>query len=480
MIKPFVRDGLIYTIPSFVSRGISVLLIPLYTRVLSPADYGAWDMLLVFMNLVRLTAALEISQAVARFYTEEKNDEGRSTCASTALWFTLVANGIVFLIAQLFSPAISRLLLGTAELTPVFRLGTVLVLCNGVFYLVQNQFRWELKSKGYAVVSLAVSIVTAAASVVLAYVFKLGLYGILLGSIIGSLAGLIYGVWSLRKTFRFSFSLERLKSMLTFSAPLVFSGIAVFISHYIDRIMIRHFLTLEALGLYSLAFRFASVITLVMVGFNYALTPLVYKHYEEEETPANLSVIFRYFLFFALLAYAAMGMFAREILVLFTTPDYYAAAGIMIFMVPAIILSNMYVFAPGIAIRKKTKFILLINVLGALLQIVFNYIFIPPFGYTGAAGATCLGYLCIFILYMVFSQHYYRVHHAWGRYIAGSASVVVIIILSGHLDFSPLAVLAAKIGLAGAVFLVLVMLGFVKKNEIKKIRELFSLSNNAR
>lgn len=479
MIKRFFRDGLIYSIPTFVSRGISVLLIPLYTRVLSPADYGAWDMLLVFMNLVRLTVALEISQAVARFYVQEKTDERKSACASTALWFTVAANGLFFIIALLFSPAISEVLLGSDNLISIFRLGLVLGLCNSVFYLVQNQFRWELKSKGYAAVSLTSSIVTAGGSVILAYIMNLGLYGILIASIIGALTGAVLGLIALRKTYRLSFDFDKLKSMLSFSAPLVLSGIAVFVSHYIDRIMIRHFLSLEALGLYSLAFRFASVISLVMVGFNYALTPLVYKHHEDRETPGNLAIIFRYFMFFALLAFAGLSMFAEEILIVFTTPEYYPAAGIIVFLVPAIILSNMYVFAPGIAIMKKTTYILLINVAGALLQVLFNYLFIPPFGYIGAAVATCLGYLCIFIMYMVISQRLYHVPHKWIGFTAGTGFVIILIVFSKYLKLSLLQTIAIKIGLITIAAFVLLLLGFIRKNEIRKIKRLLSARGNS-
>ncbi|MBI9107196.1 MAG: flippase [Spirochaetales bacterium] len=472
MIKRFFKDGLIYSIPSFVSRGISVLLIPLYTRVLSPADYGAWDMLLVFMNLVRLTVALEISQAVARFYSHEKGEKNKSVCASTALWFTIAANGLFFVIAQLFAVPISGILLGSDDLTPIFRLGLVLGLFNGVFYLVQNQFRWELKSKGYALVSLIVSFVTAGLSVVLAYVFKFGLYGILVGSIAGSLTGAIYGLIVLRKTFRFRFSFNKLKPMLQFSVPLVFSGIAVFISLYIDRIMIRHFLTLDALGLYSLAFRFASVISLLMVGFNSALTPLIYRHYEESATPGNLSAIFRYFIFFALLAYAGMSMYAKEILVVFTTPEYYPAAGIIVFLVPAIILSNMYVFAPGINIRKKTSYILFINIVGAVLQFFFNYLLIPKFGYIGAAAATCLGNLCIFSMYIVISQRLYHVPHNWGRLASGIVVIVVLIGLSSQLELAPLIEVFVKLGLLCIAAAVLMLLGFVRIDEIGRMKNL--------
>jgi len=70
LIKFFVRDALIYTLPSVLSRGIGVFLLPIYTRIASPEELGALDLFLVFGNIVSLTVALEISQGVARFIPE--------------------------------------------------------------------------------------------------------------------------------------------------------------------------------------------------------------------------------------------------------------------------------------------------------------------------------------------------------------------------------------------------------------------------
>ena len=89
MIRPLFRDSVIYTVPTVISQGLAFFLIPLYTRVLSPADYGTLDMLMVSGNFVRLTVALEVSQGVARYYLDEKDHNRQVLYASTAFWFTL-------------------------------------------------------------------------------------------------------------------------------------------------------------------------------------------------------------------------------------------------------------------------------------------------------------------------------------------------------------------------------------------------------
>ena len=87
MLRKLFNDSAIYTIPILVSKGIGVLIIPIYTRILSKSEYGNLDLLLVIANLVNLVVAFEISQGVARFYSAESNINNRKLIVSTAFKF---------------------------------------------------------------------------------------------------------------------------------------------------------------------------------------------------------------------------------------------------------------------------------------------------------------------------------------------------------------------------------------------------------
>lgn len=426
MLRNFIKDSAIYVIPSFLSRGLSIILVPLYTRVLSPADYGSLDLLLIFASLVNLTIALEVSQGLARFYSTEKDPGKRITYASSGFWFTVLCYSLFTVLLLSLSGRVSLLVMGRAGLDKVFRTGLFYIWADGILRLVQNQFRWELKSKYFAATSLIVLFTTAAAAIFMTYQLSLGLLGLITGMLFGTLSGLVFAFWNLRKTFRFSFNFKSLKEMLLFSAPLVPSGISIFISRYIDRIIIRHFLTIEDLGIYSIAFRLASVVSLLMVGFQSALTPLIYSHYQEAETPKHLEKIFRFFVAFALIFYLLMSKFSYEILVLMTTPDYYSAAFLVQIMVPAILLSSMNIFAPGIALRKKTHIILFINTTGAFLNASLSWFLIPRLGVGGAAVSALIGYMFVFVLFMVYSQRFYKVPHKWIAIILAVSLTVLI------------------------------------------------------
>jgi O-antigen/teichoic acid export membrane protein len=421
VLKAVLRDSVVYAVPTIVSRGMAFVLLPLYTRVLSPADYGSLDLLLVFASLVNLTVALEVSQAVARFYGTEPDEAKRIAYASTAWWFTLGCYTAFLVAAFLGAEQLSALLLRRDGLQLPFQIGIAYIWANGLLYLAQNQFRWELRSRSYAITSLLATTVTAAVGVALAYRLEWGLSGLLVGMLAGSLVGTVFAVSRLRRSFTLRFDARALREMLAFSTPLVPASIAVFVSSYVDRIMIGYLIDVEAVGLYGIGFRFASVMGLVVVGFQAALTPLVYRLHDQPDTPGDLARIFRLFVALALLLSLTLTLFAETIVTAWTTPEFSAGAMVVGPLTVAILLAQMYVFAPGIALAKKTGYIAIITVAAAAINVVLNWLLIPRLGITGAAVASVLSNGAAFGAYMVLSQRFYFVPHRWTPLLAASA-----------------------------------------------------------
>lgn len=474
MFKAFLKDSALYTLPAIVSRGLAIITIPIYTRALSTADYGAFDLLMVFANLINLTIALEVSQGVARFYAAEQDTARRIGYASSAFWFSLLCYSTFALSALIFSEPLSALVMGAEGLQRCFQIGVLYIWFNGLFLLLQNQFRWELRSKDFAIVSLIVALTTAGIAIYLTLYKPLGLEGFMLGMLSGVVCGFMYSLWHLRNTFKAVFNIRLLAEMLKFSAPLVPSGIAVFLTTYIDRLMINHYLTLADVGIYGIAFRLAAVIGVIILGFQMALTPLIYTHYQKADTPAQLARIFRIFTAFSLLMVMALVVLAQDILILMTTPEYYAAASLMIFMVPAFLLSQMYVFAPGITIAKKTYFILLLNLVAALISVTLNVLLIPLLGLKGAATANLLSYLILFFGYMYISQKLYFVPHRWPGIIASAGFVFMLCVILPAVVTGlvwKLIFLSAAVLLSAVVF---IACGLIQISELSQLRSMLN------
>ncbi len=190
MIRRFFQESAIYAASSVLTRGIALLLVPFYTRVLTPADYGAIEILVVVGGLVNIVAAMEISQGMARYFAADSDERERAGYASTALWFTIAAYTAFFLLAAAGSAHIAAWILESAQRQPVFLAAAASLWANGIFLLLQNQLRWQFQVVRYAIVSIVMTLTSTAVSVLLVLGLDSGVIGVFWGTFAGMPAAL--------------------------------------------------------------------------------------------------------------------------------------------------------------------------------------------------------------------------------------------------------------------------------------------------
>lgn len=432
MIKTFFKHGFIYSFSSFLSKSLSLILLPIYVRVLSSADYGFLDIAVIIGSLVNFIITLEIGQGIARFYGSLDSIQDRIKMASTAFWFTICGYAIFIFIAFYLKNSI----LSIIKIDNVTDLIFLLVICyyavSGIFLFLQNQFRWQLQAKLNVFINILNLLVTTFSTVVLLLVFKMGIAGMFLGMIIGNMISSISAVYLL-KEIQFVFDIKILKSLLSFSGPLVFSSIAFIVATGIDRFVIKAIMTLEDVGMYGIAYRLSSPISLVMSGFQTALTPLIYKGFKDEQTKNDISTIFRYFCVLSMGMFLGLSIFAPEMLIVLTTEKYFGVYKVIPYLILSVLLSQQYVFFSGLGIANKTKIIAVIRIMEAGLNVIFNFLLIPNFGITGAAVATFLSILVATIIYIYQSQKYYKLNIPWIRvFIAFSVCITIVLLIQNY------------------------------------------------
>lgn len=480
MLKTLLRDAAVYGVSTVVTRAVALLLVPVYTRVLVPAEYGAIDILGIFANFVTLTVALEITQAVARFLPDARSHEERKRLVSTAALFSIAVYSVFLGVALLFSEWIRTSLVGGA----VEPWAMVAALCSiwtvGIFQMLQNNLRFSLQPVAFTVASFAYSLTSIAVSVVLVVGFSAGVGGVMLGQATGGVLGSVVAGWFGRRMYAPRFSGSALRRMLGFSVPLVPAGLGVLVTIYIDRIALNELASLTEVGVFGIGYRLASIVALLVLGFQMALTPLVYQRHRDPATPGDLARIFRVFVSVAAMLSLALSLWAPEALRLATTPAYYPAEVIVPLMAPAILLSGMYVFMPGLAIARQTRLIGVITISGALLNTGLNFALIPHLGVAGAALATLTSSAAIFLAHATLSQRHYRAPHRWSRIAVVASAYVILVALGlavGH--GTPLA-MSVKLAAMAAMLVTVVLAGLVTRDELaaaaSRARRLFTRS----
>jgi O-antigen/teichoic acid export membrane protein len=450
MVRRFFRDSAVYALPAALSRGISFLLFPLFAHHFSPADYGVLDIVLLLGSLAAVTVALEISQGLGRYVAAEADADVRQEYASTALLFTIAAYTAFVLVVEAAAVPITHVVLGPHVSPGLVRVAGGWMWLSGVLYLAQNQLRWELRPAPYATASGLMAAVTALSSALFVLGLDMSVMGALLGQVLGAAAALVFVFAISRGSFALRFSREKWHQMLRFSLPLVLSGLGVFLNAYADRLVIQHTRSLADVGVYGVGFRWAMIVSLVLVGFQGAAMPLFLARYQEPSTPADIARIFRIFAAVGLGLFVALSVLAPPALRILAATPYQLASDVVPLLVLSSFFAGMYMFAPGLAIAKEMVTMAKVTAVAGVANVVLALALVPPFGIVGAGVATAASSLWWFGSLMRASQRHYPVPHRWGSLVTALVSAGALVgasmavLPSGRADALDPAVLMAR------------------------------------
>jgi O-antigen/teichoic acid export membrane protein len=408
VIKEFFRGSIIYIIGSFITRGISFILLPFYTRYLTPADYGIVDFYNILMVIIIIGVSLEITQSVARFYPEA-GDLEKKQYATTSFYFTFFAFITFLIITILFSHPVAKVLIDKNADLKVFDLAMLNIALAGMFYFLQNQLKWSIKTKLFALTSIVQATIAAVVSIILVLTMDSKVEAVILGQIVANLLGSILCFSLTKDDYVVQFKWDKLKELLRFSLPLVPSSIAVWVSLYIDKLVIKEYLGFDSLGIYGVAFKFASVVGILMLGIHSSLTPLIYKYYKLSDTPAKIEKLFNIFCFVTFSLIMGMSLFLPDI-IYWLIPKQFAFPQILVLILSiSIMLGNLYLFTPGLSIMKKTKIIAIISISNAIINTGLNILLVKYYGVIGSATATLISCFITFSLYVIIGNSYYKI-----------------------------------------------------------------------
>jgi O-antigen/teichoic acid export membrane protein len=455
--KSLIRDAALYGTGHVVARSTYLILIPVLTRALRPEELGAVELLMAGSILATSAVSLEINQGLARFVPAGSTLERRAL-ASTALWFAAGAFAALTAAALLGAELIAALVLGSAEYSTAVRVAAMYTLVNGLFLVVHGQLRWELRAGSYAAVAVIAALASTVGVVVLVGILQGGVASLFVGYATGSLIALTIGAYLARESLRGPFSVERLRQLLSYSAPLAPAAGAAFLAAYADRFVIGAFLGNTQVGVYSVGYRLASIMSLATMAIQLALPPLIYARYEIGSTPKDLAGVFKTAVGMAALLWLALSLFASELVAILATSEYEHAASVVPYISAALLLNGLIAFAPGLNIAGRTKLVAGVSIISASLGVGLNVALVPSLGVLGSAIASVLAAATAFTFMMAMSQRHYPVPIQWTSISVLASVAVGAYILSQLITASSFAGTAVKVIILVAVAAVFVLI----------------------
>lgn len=469
VVRSMIRHSAVYMLPTILTKGLGFLLLPIYTHAFAPSDYGVLDLITTLGPMVNVVICLEVLQGMVRLRVDVSPEEQRRLTGTTWL-FSLLVYGVFVAVTMPAAPWIAEHVLGSSDLTDVTRIGIVSMSMNALAGMFLSQFRWELKSTTYTILTTCYAVTTIGVAAWIALGLERGVFGVLVGQAAsGALFSLIAVVMA-RHSVRWVLSGSLLRRMLAYSWPLVPASLSVTLTLYFDRIALTILTSLHDVGVFGVAARLASVITIFVAGLQMAVMPLIFAHYTEPQTPASLAKIFRWALAVLLGVCLSLHLAADPLVALLAPPVYAEAAHLVPVLALAMTVNQLYIFFPGMALAMKTGQQLAVTVAAACVTLAANFALIPVLGALGAAVASLSAALVFFVLWAVASQRHYPVPLDFPALARGVGIFLAVSAAAYALDDSGLAELpkdAAKLGLLVVFVVGLMASGMAPLRELR-------------
>jgi O-antigen/teichoic acid export membrane protein len=410
---------------------VNFALLGLYVKFFDATDYGVIGMLGGLEVIAKIVFRFGLDGSFMRLFYDDDRPESRRRLASTIFFFLLALNGAVVLALLLAAPALAAWLLGGQEYTSALRLMLVNTFAIGFTFIPFHVLRMERKSVTFSAITLARAVLTIAVRLVLVMQFGMGITGLYLADVLVTVG--VMGVllrW-FAPLIRPMFSGPVLREALRFGLPRVPHAAAQQVTAVGDKFILQRFVSLENVGIYSMAVSFGLVQKLFLSAFESAWAPFYYATIREPDAPRVFGTVTTYGIAVLALLTAGLAAVGRHAAQAMThgylmapeDPRWNDVATVIAFTALGVFFQGFYLLTSiGLNITKQTRYYPVATMSAAATNIVLNLLLIPRYGLVGAAWANGAAYAVQATLGYVLSQRVYPVPYEWGRIARVSAA----------------------------------------------------------
>ena len=380
----------------------------------------------------------QVLGALARAVRRRVQDD-RTLVVRTSFWFTMVmaTAGLVvgFVLA---TPIAHALALGDDPW--LVRAGFVGLWAQMNYEQLTSLFRVEERSVAFVFASLANVLITVGATVVLVVAFDKGPVGVVVGNFLGTLAVYLALLGYRREQLGLQLDRPLLREMNRFGMPLVPSALFLWVTNFADRFILVKLTDTTEVGLYSVGVRIASAMVLLLTAFRTAWPAFAYSIEDDEEAKGAYGFVLTYLVVISSWVAAALALLSPWLVHWLTKPDFSSASrvvGPLTFSTVA--FAGYIVISIGVGRARRTQFNWVVTGIAGAANLGLCLALIPFYGMMGAAVATIVSYVIMFVGMAWWSQRVFPVPYQWRR-VCTAAAVAVALVVAGKLTDTGLVV----------------------------------------
>jgi O-antigen/teichoic acid export membrane protein len=416
-LKRLLRSLAAYQAADVVSKFIAVLLLPVYTRYISPPGYGVVELLGNGVIFISILVRFGMIEAFLRFHFTDADQARRDALARRAVMFLLWATTLAAAALAAASDPLSRLILGPKDRT-VFLIAVLGLWAFTNLELAYALLRADERVRAYATASLVNVIVTITASVVLVVGLGLGAGGLLLGNYATSAIVLLGLWWTMRHRLglRHQARVQRFGQLLRFGLPTVPAEASVYALSIVDRYYVYHERSPKLAGLYSIAVKLAGGVAFIVRAFQYAWPPLAYSVADDREAARLYGLVTTYYVLISGWVVAGLALVGRWVLRLLAAHPFYGGYRALPWLALGWAMYGLWVVFLVIAGRAKvTTRNFPAALAGLAANVVLLVLLVPRWGIAGAGVALCGAYAVMLAVMHALTRRLFAVSFEWRR-----------------------------------------------------------------
>ncbi len=436
-LKQLSKDSLIYGIGGVIARGISFFLLPIYTRIFTTSDYGKIEMMAVVCSFLSAFLSLSMESAQSFYFFEQKGNgkQEQKSVVSAILQLRIIWGGIVIIIAGIGAPFINKWFFG-GEL-PWIYFGVSFA--NAYFGVAMNQaleiFRLQYKPWTYMLVTLANTVITVGLILVTVLILHQGIFGFFVGGFISSVFITIVGWYLAREYLDFSkWHFKWLRRLLIFGLPLLPAEFGFYAMNTSDRWFVSHYRGEDALGIFSVAAKFALLLAFVIDMFRKAWWPVAMDAMHSKDGPETFRMISRLYMGLGVAAVVYLTFLSPWLVHWLTGPSFHQSYPIIGIMAWQSLFYGFYMIgSAGIWKAEKTHITSILMCFTGILNLCLNYLWVPTYGGMGAALANSISYFIWILFSLIISERYWHIGFPvvilFAQIALGASTVAVLTLL---------------------------------------------------
>jgi O-antigen/teichoic acid export membrane protein len=444
-----IKNTIIYTLGNLLPQIISFILLPVYSKFLSPNEFGVISAMTTVQAIMALLFSLSLERAILRLYWDYKTKEDKMVFLGTVAISMLVISMFVLILFFTFHNYV-QLIFREVNFSPYYILAVISTFFLNFSLLPRFYFRVKGEAAKYLSISALELFLNTSFVLYFLIIEKEGALGVLKGRLIATLIQLPLFLYITIRKIKFKVDLTMLKECMKFCLPIIPTLIASWIIGQIDTVFIARYLTLTDVGIYSLSKRLASILTMVSGSFMLAYHPLYFELVSSSDKDNAYQKLYKYnntFVIIMILFCFFLVLFSKEFIQIFLNERYFRSYIYIPVIAVSFLIGSISSTVIGASFQqsKKMKEDMYFGLLGALFSFISCYTLIKPFGINGAVLGFFLATTIIFLLaYFYSKKNCYYIPFDWKSIIS---SVIILGSIIG------IFLLAPKINIGLAIFL---------------------------